>query len=98
MISTSVKVITKEHKATSIKATAQKVSTCSNNTTKEHDASTVEEATTDELEEATPDIDGDNLKLSIFIPVGFKKRKAHSRPTHNDCDPVHLPKTRSGSK
>ena len=52
----------------------------------------------DELEEATPQIDGDNFKLSTFIPAGFKMRKSRSRSTHNGSDHVHLPKTRSGPK
>lgn len=109
---TSVEVTAQEHKATaqkastsstSTKATIQKhevTATSVEVTAQEHtiEDSTAEEATAEELEEATSDIDGDNLKLSSFIPPGFRKRKAHSRPTHNEYDPVHLPKTRSGSK
>ncbi|MCO5586477.1 hypothetical protein L7F22_040417 [Adiantum nelumboides] len=93
---TSAEVTTElEHKATTVK---EHKATSSSSIAEEHNVATVEAATVDKLEEATPDIDGDNLKLSSFIPAGFKMRKSCSRPTHNGFDLVHLPKTRYGSK
>ena len=51
-----------------------------------------------ELEEATPQLDGDNFKLSTFIPAGFKMPKSRSHSTHSGSHHVHMPKTQSGSK
>ncbi|MCO5594378.1 hypothetical protein L7F22_048408 [Adiantum nelumboides] len=56
-----------EHKATTVK---EHKATSSNSIAEEHNAATVEAANVDKLEEATPDIDGDNLKLSTFILPG----------------------------
>ncbi|MCO5567303.1 hypothetical protein L7F22_020993 [Adiantum nelumboides] len=93
---TSIKVTAKlEHKATTVEEHKAK---SHSSIAEDHNAATVEAANVDKLEEATPDIDGDNLKMFSFIPVGFKMRKYCSRPTHNGFDLVHLPKTRSGSK
>ncbi|MCO5605416.1 hypothetical protein L7F22_059600 [Adiantum nelumboides] len=93
---TSVEVTAKlDHKATMVE---EHKATSNSSIVKEHNATTVEAANVNKLEEATPDIDGDNLKLSSFIPAGIKMRKSRSRPTHNGSDLVHLPKTRSGSK
>ncbi|MCO5605312.1 hypothetical protein L7F22_059494 [Adiantum nelumboides] len=80
-----------EHKATTVK---EHTATSSSSIAEEHNVATVEAANVGKLEEAILDIDGDNLKLSSFIPAGFKMRKSHSRPTHNGYDLVHLPKTR----
>ncbi|MCO5604309.1 hypothetical protein L7F22_058474 [Adiantum nelumboides] len=93
---TSAEVTAKlERKATMVE---EHKTTSSSSIAEEHNAATVEAANIYKLEEATPDIDGDNLKLSSFILAGFKMRKSRSRPTHNASDLVHLPKTRSGSK
>ncbi|MCO5554176.1 hypothetical protein L7F22_007702 [Adiantum nelumboides] len=93
---TSAKVTAKlEHKATTIK---EHKTTFSSSIAEEHNAATVEVANVDKLEEATRDIDGDNLNLSSFILAGFKMRKSRSPPTHNGFDLVNLPKTRSRSK
>ncbi|MCO5612629.1 hypothetical protein L7F22_066898 [Adiantum nelumboides] len=93
---TSAEVTAKlEHKATTVK---EHKATSSSSIAEEHNAATIEVANIDKLEEATPDIDGDNLKLFSFILGGFKMRKSYSRPTHNGSNLVHLPKTTSGSK
>ncbi|MCO5607134.1 hypothetical protein L7F22_061327 [Adiantum nelumboides] len=69
---TSAKVTTElEHKATTVN---EHKATSSSNIAEEHNVAIVEAANVDKLEEATPDIDGDNLKLSSFIPAGFKMR------------------------
>ncbi|MCO5586414.1 hypothetical protein L7F22_040354 [Adiantum nelumboides] len=93
---TSAEVTAKlEHKATTIK---EHNATSSSSIAEKHNAATVEAINVNKLEEATPDIDGDNLKLSSFIPTGFKMRKSCSHPTHNGSDLVNLPKTKPGSK
>ena len=59
------------------------------------DAEEHEGSAAGELEEATPQTDGDNFKLSTFIPAGFRMRQSRPRSTHNG---VHIPKTRSTPK
>ena len=83
--------------ATFAKSAAEEMNTPSSkeDTLLNEDAEEHEGSAADDLEEATPQTDGDNFKLSTFIPAGFRMRKSRPRSTHND---VHVPKTRSTPK